>query len=192
MNIFTVNDKNAQADMLARKLPDGIIYNNKYIKGSVLRNWLIALGLEEIRTEEYFNYLSKELSLTSTSDLLEEFEFDFGINSNCFASLVAGGTNQERINSIVTMIASDGTSTESQFEYLGSLLGFNITVTSNHPTTPDQIEDRFKIFIEFDIPSNTNVFPYTFPITFGSTAVQSILQCWFAHLKPAHCIIVYI
>jgi uncharacterized protein YmfQ (DUF2313 family) len=192
MSIFKVNDGTEQANMLAQKLPNGLLYNGKYIEGTVLRKWLIALGIEEIRTEEYFNYVSDELSLTSTSGLLEEFEFDFGINSNCLSPIVATGTNQERINAIITMIASEGTSTESQFEYLAGLLGFNVVVTASHPSTPNQIDDRFKIFVEFDVIENTNLFPYTFPITFGSNSNQSILECWFATLKPAHCILVYV
>ena len=191
MNIFTENNISDQADMLARKMPDGIAYSSKYINDSVLRKWLIALGAEYLRMEEYLNYISNEFNLTSTNDLIEEFEFDYGMNSNCFQQFTLTGTIEERINAILTVIASRGTSTESDFEYIASLLGFTITVTANHPTTPNQVEDRWKIFIDVTGAVVENVFPYTFPIIFGNST-QSILECWLDQLKPAHCILVYV
>ena len=191
MNTFVENNISDQADMLARKMPDGFAYSSKYINDSTLRKWLLALGAEYLRMEEYLNYISTEFNLTTTSDLIEEFEFDYGMNSNCFTQFTLTGTIEERINAIITVIASRGTSTESDFEFIANLLGFTVTVTANHPITPNQINDRWKIFVDIAGAITENVFPYTFPIPFGNST-QSILECWFDKLKPAHSILVYV
>jgi len=200
MSGFIEHDTDTQASMLARKMPDGDAYLSKYIEGSVLRRWLIALGTEFLRLEGYMNYVCDELSLINTQFMIDEFEFDFGMNTNCFATQEKGDL-QQRIQNILTLIAAEGTSTEEQFEAIALLLGFVVDVSCCNPSgsgfpytfpiafTEDR-DERFKIYVTFpDDPDEA--FPYTFPIEFKD-ALQNILKCFFAQLKPANCIIIYV
>ncbi len=189
-DIFTVLDKEAQADSLARKLPDGKAFESKYIDDSNLRKWLVALGVECIRFEEYMNYVHNEMQVANTADLITDFEKDYGMNSNCFANQT-GLTLQERINNIFTLILSNGVSTEEQFEELGALMGFDIDVSSNSFTAPDLVADRFVIYVQINGSAPiVDAFPYTFPFPFSSASSgESILECFFKVLKPAHTII---
>jgi len=125
---FTEHNENEQADMLARKMPDGYAYLSKYIEGSLLRKWLISLGFEFARLESYMNYVCEELSLVSTQFMIDEFEIDYGMNSNCFSTQDKGDL-QQRIDNILTLIAAEGTSTAEQFEAIALRLGFIVTVS---------------------------------------------------------------
>lgn len=200
MGSFKVHTETEQADMLARKLPNGYALLSKYIEGSILRKWLISLGYEFARLEGYMNYVCEELSLISTQFMIDEFEFDYGMNSNCFSTQDKGNLEQ-RIQNILTLIASEGTSTAEQFENVASLLGFEVTVSCclsgsegfpyTFPITfLEDRDERFKIYVTFP-DDDSDAFPYTFPIEFKDP-LQNILKCFFAKLKPANCIIVYI
>ena len=102
------------------------------------------------------------------------------------------------------MIASNGTSTEEQFEELATILGFDADVSccSSEPvatgfpytfpmTFPAEVmDDRFVIYVTVNDISEDEGFPYTFPITFEDQATN-ILECFFKILKPAHTILVF-
>jgi len=188
--LFSVFNEDEQANSLARKLPDGDCFVAKYIEDCNIRLWLLALAQELIRVNDYMNYVHEEMQLTNTTDLIVDFEKDYGMNSNCFSSLT-GQTLEQRINNILTLILSKGTSTEEQFEELGALMGFDIDVSSNSFTAPNLVNDRFVIYVRINATAPVqNVFPFTFPFPFGSgTSEQSLLECFFNVLKPAHTII---
>lgn len=199
MGGFKVHSETEQADILAKKMASGEAYRALYTEGTNMRKWITAIGLEYARLEGYLNYTCEEFSLIETQFLIDEFEFDFGMNSNCFSTQPQGDL-QQRISNILTFIAADGTSTAEQFEDLALLLGFTIQVFCCEPvggfpftfpiTFVDPSQDRFKIFIA-GIDPDEDGFTYQFPITFKD-AVKNILKCFFDTLKPANCIIVYI
>lgn len=188
-DLFTVLGRDNQADTLARKLPDGQAFDAKYLDGCNLRNWLIALGLEISRFESYMNYVHNETELGSTLDLIVDYEKEYGMNSNCFADVPSGISLSQRINNILTLILSNGTSTEEQFEELATLLGFDVDVSCCK--TGDPIQDRFVIYVDVNGAPPSERFTYTFPITFGDADATNVLECFFKHIKPAHTILVF-
>lgn len=201
-DFFTVHDNETQADLLARKLPDGLALNAKYQDGSVLRRVLLALGAEYARMEAYLNYVKCELNLSTTNDLILEHEADYRMSGNCFKDQDALDI-QQRIKNILTLISARGTTTAEQFEIVADAMGFNISVESkqvgsenNFPftfpmtfTVPYDWRVRFQIFIDVqaDTPSS---FPYTFPITFAEDTT-AILVCFLETLKPSNTEIVW-
>ena len=201
-DLVKVHNSDEQADALAQKLPDGDAFSAKYIEDCNIRKWLIALGQEWVRLEEYMNYVHTDMVLSSTDDLITDWEKEYAMNANCFSQLDSQ-TLQERINNILTLILSNGTSTEEQFEELATILGYDVNVSccktqvdSGFPYTfpitfTDAKSDRFVIYVDVNGSApDSNVFPYTFPITFTESATN-LLECFFNVLKPAHTIIIF-
>ncbi len=199
---FTVHPNTEQAQMLALKLPDGDFWLAKYIEGTNLNKLLLGFGLELLRLESNLNYVSDELSLVNTNDLIDEWEKEFGIPGSCFASLSQGADIETRVNNILTKIAADGTSIEEQFEAVALSLGLVVDVIngkdySSFPFTfpmtfiADSVrEARFMIVVDLKGVSGST-FPLTFPITFGDPRV-SVLKCFFNKLKPANTKVIYV
>jgi len=199
---FTEHTQSEQADMLAIKLPQGEFWRAKYVENTTMRNLLLAMGLELLRLEENLNYVTAELSLIYTSDLIREFEIEYGIPNSCFQSLTQGQTISERINNILTIIFADDTSTETKFEQVALRLGLTVTVVSCRDyiafpivfpftfTADTERDSRFRIIVDLALVSSST-FTFTFPFTFGSALVP-VLKCLFNRLKPANCDIYYI
>ena len=76
---FTIHTEEQQADILAGKLPQGKAWTDKFTVDTVMRNLLIAYGIELIRLEGNLNYTDDELSLLRTRDLINEWEVEYGI-----------------------------------------------------------------------------------------------------------------
>jgi uncharacterized protein YmfQ (DUF2313 family) len=198
---FTLHNQTEQADSLANKMPQGKAWIDKFENDTVMRNLLIGYGLEYIRLESNLNYTDDELSLIRTQDLINEWEIEYGIDKSCFATQDKSDL-QQRIQNILVMIASNGTSTAEQFEAIALLLGVNVTVeagtallTTFSMTFPftfynDLIDARYTILVT--LPSNvTSNFTLEFTFIFGSQ-LATLLKCFFNILKPANCRIIYV
>lgn len=198
---FLIHDENTQADILAKKLPDGKAWIDKFVDSTVMRDLLIAYGIEYMRLEGNLNYTDDELSLIRTRDLIEEWEVEYGIAKSCFADQNKSDL-QARINNILVLIAANGTSTEEQFEALAALLGLNVkvspgkvllsTFTLTFPVTffDDPIDARYTIVVDFLDEIEGSRFTLQFPFLFGDARV-GLLQCFFNILKPANTQIIY-
>jgi uncharacterized protein YmfQ (DUF2313 family) len=204
MGRFTVHTEEQQAEILAKKLPDGSFWRAKHIPDSTMYKLLYAMGLELLRLEEKLNYTWDELHINDCQDMITDWEKEYGMPGSCFDSAIRSGTLEERINNILVKIAANGTSTAEQFESLAEKMGENIKVYSGGEsglfTFPfvfpikflieDERDSRFIIYIEWQDQS-PSTFPFKFPIRFG-TIGQAILICFFKKLKPANCKIIYI
>lgn len=201
---FTEHTEAQQAEILAKKLPDGDFWKAKNDTTTNLYKLLLAMGLELMRLEGNLNYAYDELHITNCQDMITDWETEYGMVGGCFDSAIRTGTLEERITNILTKIFADGTSTAEQFEALALRMGETINVYNGtepgiftfpltFPLTfliESERKARYTIYIEW-IGVSPSVFPLEFPITFG-TLSQSIIQCFFNKLKPANCKIVYI
>ena len=93
----------------------------------------------------------------------------------------------ERRRDIVVKLASLGVQTILEFEALAALFSVSVTILAgNDPAVSPAItpirDARFTLVVDF---ISLEVFPYTFPILFGSVEI-SILQCLFERLVPAN------
>lgn len=197
---FILHDQTEQADALARKIPQGKAWIDKFTEDTVMRNLLIGYGLEYMRLENNLNYTDDELSLLRTQDLINEWEVEYGIDKSCFGEQDKSDLEQ-RIKNILVMIASNGTSTEEQFEAIALLLGVEVDVeagtalltkfTMTFPFTfySDVIDARYTIVVNI-LDGLPSTFTFTFTFIFGDPRV-TLLKCFFEILKPANCRIIY-
>lgn len=226
MPTFTVHSNIEQANIIAQKLPDGYFWLAKNIdttdpeigfirftdtfpmtfeatpSRSKLRQLLLALGREYIQGEGKLNYVHDELQLLNTADLIDEWENLYGMSSSCLADLYTNPTINQRINNIVTKINLNGTSTKTQFEDVGRLLGadievkagfdcFSFPITFPYTFLADSSEDsRFIIVVDLK-GLVRSAFAYSFTFRFGGT-VFKVLDCLLNALKPANTKIYYI
>lgn len=198
---FTIHNQSEQADALANKMPRGKAWRDKFENGTVMRNLLLGYGLEYLRLENNLNYTDDELSLIRTQDMIREWEIEYGIDKSCFKDFNSEDLEQ-RIKNILVMIASNGTSTEEQFEAIAELLGITVTVeagtaylttfTMTFPFTfySDLIDARYTIVVTVPDDITTN-FTLEFTFIFGSTLL-TLLKCFFNILKPANCRVIYV
>jgi len=193
MPVFKVHDKEQQGSMLALKLPDGKFWRAKYMPDKNLRKYLIAIGTEFMRLEERFNYAGDQFNINTTTDLIDEFEREYGISTSCFANTPAGSL-QQRIDNILTIIGANGVSTEAQFEALAVILGLtDIDVSAglapeNAGLSFDDTQARFTIVVRRPA---TGGFPYQFPMKFIDPVV-TLFECFILQLKPANVRVIFV
>ncbi len=193
MPTFIEHTAEQQGDMLALKLPSGPFWRAKSIEGKNLRNYLIAIGTEYMRLEERLNYAGVQFLLTTTSDLIDEFEREYGISTSCFADTPTANLSQ-RISNILTLIGANGVSTDAQFEALAVILGLTVDVTAgldpiNAGLSVDDTQARFRIFVRQATAGAS--FTYTFPILFEDSVI-TLFQCFILILKPANVEVVFL
>jgi len=192
---FTVHTEDEQTDLLASHLPRGEALNDRYVEDSVLRNLLNGMGRELSRSEQASNVTYNETQLDTTSQLLPEFELDFGIPKSAFANL--GTTDQERIDAIRIWIGVNGISTSDQYEELAIILGLDVDVIAgwdyelaNPGFFFNEKVARNTIVVDM-VNEDVGSFTYTFTFTFGKTAI-GIMKALFETIKSASTKIIYI
>lgn len=115
-----------------------------------------------------------------TNSFIEQWEEMLGIPDSCFLNNVP---DDERRRNILIKLSSMNLQTAEDYEELGSILGLNVQVQPNVPTTP------FIWTINID-SEDPDVFPYTFPITFSEDFIE-LFQCITSKQKPAHTKLLY-
>jgi len=106
---------------------------------------------------------------------IESWEQNLGIPDSCFSIAV---DDDERRRNIIIKLAYMNFQTAEDYEKLGELLGLNVQVFPNVPATP------YQWTINID-STDTNVFTYTFPITFSKNFI-GLFECIVEKQKPAH------
>lgn len=182
--------KNQHADALARYMPDGPIFEAKFIEGSIFRGWINASSCEYVTAEGFIKLLYDEYVPQTTTELLDEWERMLGLPDDCFP---ASDDPDERRLYISAKLLARGAQTVEDFQTIADLFGVSANVIPGFDyagwTFPiTDTEKRFYIVVEF-VNSDPG-FPYTFPITFGSTTFL-FLECLFRKLKPANCEVLF-
>lgn len=195
--LLTDHDREKHADILADYLPGGRIFESKKIQDQKLRKLLIGLSGVHKEAEEKINMTSEEYDIRTTTLFIEEWEEFVGIPDDCFD--VAEDLPTRRAN-VLTKFTSLGVQTEEEFKALAATFGFTIEIKQGgdqaifplvFPTIlfETEVDARNTFIVEFTEPSPT-VFPLTFPIEFGESAL-AILECLFNKLKPATSAVIF-
>jgi len=169
-------------------LPGGEMFIAAQIAGTNQNDLLRGIGFTLLDAENFIKVYNAEFIPDNTSAFVAEWESALGIPDDCFP----GSSESDlsiRKNHILIKLASLGVQTSADFVNLATILGFpDTTVISgvNEGITPLN-EARFTIVVGFPAP-DSNIFPLDFPIPFGTTQF-AILECLFAKLKPANCVI---
>lgn len=194
--LFTRHTKEEHADVLADYLPNDDLWKAKKIDGKKLRQLLLGLALSAQKAEDQLETVWEELDPSTTTLFIDDWEKALGIPDDCFPG--TGTIEDRRLHVIIKL--SSSVQTAADFEALAALLGVTVTVQSGIASAKFPMifpvlfvgslkEARFTIVVNFTT-SVTEVFPFTFPLTFQESAI-SIIKCIFSKLKPANCNIIF-
>lgn len=176
-----------QADHIADYLPDDETFEGKIVANTNIRKILEVLGVQANRFEELLNIFTIEMDPSCAVHILEEWEKMLGIPDDCFS--VDGETLVNRQRNALIKLARMSVQTNEDFTTLANSFGVTATVQSGIDSgitfSGGDQEARFTVVISF-VGEETEVFPYTFPIAFGSVLL-GILECVFQKIKPANC-----
>ena len=191
---FLNHSQDEHRELLASYLPTGDAWAAARKPGTNLYKFVGGLAREFKRIEETTKVLKDELSPFTTTLFLSEWEAALGIPDGCFDGQ---GSNTERLSHIIAKLVYMDVDTYDDYESLAAHLGFTVKVRAGGPfgTFPFTFPilflngPRFTILVFYDDPDLFgDVFPYTFPITFGTA---NIVRCVFDKIKPANCQVVY-
>lgn len=199
-----------QVQTLAGYLPSGRAFGAKSRPGTGTYQLLQGLAGELLRSDALIQEFRDEILPDETVLFLEEWESAVGIPDHCFSGQ---GTVATRRRDVLAKLVSLGAQTEADFIYIAEqIFEVNISITRATPgggfpytfgvnvDPPDYAnqlifglsdrEARFTLIVNFDDLPLTAVFPYIFPITFGTTEMV-LIQCIFNRLKPANVDVLY-
>lgn len=186
MSLFSNGTVVNFAESLIRYIPGGTLFQGFRTQGKNQHSFILGLSPTLQTVNEFLNLYNQEIYPDTTEEFLEEWESTVGISDDCLQ--VEGLTNEERQRNIVVKLAEMNVQTSQDFVDIAAVFGVAATVVGGidpsvaPPITPDKTA-RFTIVVQF-VP--TTVFPYTFPIVFGSSAI-TILECLFLKIRPANC-----
>lgn len=169
---------------LARYHPDGKLFLGKNINSTNYHKFLRGLSEELCRAQDLLITYITEILPDQTTLLIEEYERALGIPDSCLDNT---GTVSERRRNILAKLASSGLQTSQDFIDFAKIFGY--VNPDPGEITVSQGVSKFEIIITFPV-ANSPVFPFTFPIPFGSTG-QSTVECLLTKLKPANCRITF-
>lgn len=184
---FERRDLEQYTDSLAAYVPGGSLFQAKGVDGTVFRRLLKGLAGELFRVNGLIKEYSEQIIPDETVKFITEWERTLGIPDDCFKG---GGTIDERRRDVLVKLASLGVQTIADFEAVALIFGVVVQVIPGSASgivfASKKIE-RFTIVINITLPE---VFPYTFPITFGDDTTV-LLECLFKKLKPANCQVLF-
>lgn len=190
---FDPLDKETHARLLAKHMPDGKVWENKYNPDSNFGKLVLGLACEYFRLSVLINDVLSEANINTTNQLIKEWQVSVGIPDECIGE---GGTLEEqRRNVILKLTNYGGIQTAQDFIDLAAIFGFtaNVSDAREHGVFPLRFPIRFfdsrKTAVHtilVDLEERRSVFPLEFPIEFTS-GVSGIIECLFRQLAPANC-----
>lgn len=183
-----------QARQLARHMPDGRVWVNKFKVTSMIGKLTYSLAGEWLRFQQLVSKVLAEADINNTTDLIEEWEKSVGI-PNAYFSNVGVSLERRRLQVLLMLTDFGGAQTEADFERIAELFGFtDVTVRNgnavlfpvNFPIvffSGDGKAARHTLFVM--LPSSDLVFPLTFPLQFSADS-GFILERIFRALLPAN------
>jgi uncharacterized protein YmfQ (DUF2313 family) len=164
-----------------------------------MRSLLQGLATELIRSSELLALFRDQILPDETILFLDEWEAAVGIPDDCFDGQ---GSDAKRRRDVLAKLASLGVQTAEDFKALAQIFGLGVIITggSVHGTFPftfpmilfpDERTARHTIVVDVMENPVGNVFPYTFPLTFGDP-LTTLVECLFRKLKPANCDLLFL
>lgn len=186
--MIDIHTQEKQTNSLASYFPGGPYWVAKSILGSVMRRFLQGLSREDTRVEKNLYTLLNDYLPDTTVNFLSEWERVVAIPDDCFDGT---GSNAQRRSAILVKLATLSVQTQADFVRVAAVFGITVNIIagidSALPITDP--EKRFTILIQY-VFTGANVFPFTFPFTFGSDSIN-VLTCLYNKIKPANVQIVF-
>lgn len=164
------------------------------VSTSNFRKFLDGLSAEVMTANGFLKSYQDEYDIRTTTLFIDEWESALGIPDDCFT-----GTSsiEDRRRDALAKLASLGVQTPEDFVDLAAIFGVSVTIKSGidvggFPVTfPFILGDaktlRNTIIVEYSVVTG-QLFPFTFPLTFGDPAID-LIRCLFGKLKPATAIL---
>ncbi len=185
MSLFTPQPLTRQPLYLAKHLPDGKLWENKFNISSNIGKLIKALSSGFHYIQEYIHTFYTEFGITTTDQLIEDWEKSVGIPGDCFT---ASGTLAQRRIAVEQKFSNyQGVQVASDFVRVAALFGFDIDVFPGaEKLTGTDKTIRHTIVVVLNNPATgSEFFPLGFPVVFSSQG-QTTLQCVFDTLAPAN------
>lgn len=195
--LFKLHTTDQHADSVANYLPNCRLFSpSKFNATAELRKTIYGMAGELVRAERNISDQFEQRDITTTTDLIDEWESALGIPDDVFPG--TGTLTERRAHCWIKFTMS--VQTAGDFEGLADILGYNdVTVTpfTNWQYPPYDVpffpqsppENYFTALVE-----GTNILlsvpPYDVPFDVGGGS--SVIQLLFNRLKPAHVLFIYI
>ena len=188
--LFPPKTVSQMAISFANYHPGGKLFIAKNEPLKNLQKYIQGISEEAVLANNLLNAFNEQFYPDQTIDFLQEWEKALGIPDECLE--IAGLTIQERRRDILVKLAGMAAQTAEDFEDVATAFGVASTVVGGldplvSPVIVPDKTARFTIVVIFIPPT---VFPYTFPLTFGSDEI-TVLQCLFARMAPANCQVLF-
>ena len=190
---FNSFDQQTQARQLARHMPDGAVWENKFNYESNMGNLMLGLASEYLRLSILIERVIDEADINKTNDMILEWQKSVGIPGDC---IDAGGTIEEQRRNILLKLTNfGGIQTAQEFIDLAALFGFTADVTNTRVNGVFSLDFPLRFFdsrktavhtILVDLEEERAVFALDFPIEFTS-GVTGLIECLFRKLAPSNC-----
>lgn len=194
---FKAKDQNTEARLLARHMPDGAVWENKYNQDSNIGKLILGLASEYLRLSFLIENIMDEIDINKTNDLILEWQESVGIPGDC---IDADGTLEEKRQNILLKLNNyGGVQTAQDFVDLAALFGFTASLSNGvyNGTFPLGFPIRFfdsrKAAVHtiiVDLEEQRAVFPLSFPIEFTS-GISGLIECLFRKLAPSNCQVLF-
>lgn len=190
---FSAQDNQTQARLLARHMPDGAVWQNKFNDQSNLGKLIVGLATEYFRISVMIENIMREIDINQTNDLILDWQQSVGIPDACLP--ISGTLEEQRRDILLKLTNYGGIQTAAEFVALAALFGFTASLSNGvaNGTFPLEFEVRFfdsrksaVHTIIVDLEESRAVFALDFPIEFTS-GVLGIIECLFRQLAPANC-----
>lgn len=195
IQLFKALDKEDQAYLLAKHLPQGKIWDNKFNSDSNLGKLLIGLSVEYYRTGVLLGEMASEIHIDETVKLLETWETSFGIPHSVFKTTTE--TIERRRQNIKYLLSNFwGVQTAEDFVEVAGYYGYTVTVeaaTVNH-TFPlsfpiyffSNKSVKYTIIVSYTSTEiGDSYFPLYFPYYFNEGGI-AFIESLFRILVPAN------
>lgn len=197
MILFKKHTNQEHALTLADYLPGGEVFSAKIESEKNLFLLLLGFASQYRLIEERLELTFQQYDIKTTEDFLTEWESALGIPDDCFK---ATGSFEERIRDVNVKFLADTIVTDQDFIDLAALYGISVTIkngTDNLITFPltfptefsDFLTAKFTMIVQFS-DQLSEEFPFVFPITFGTEAIE-VLKCLFRKLAPANVDVIF-
>ncbi len=179
IDIFKPPENEAEAGrILADHMPEGRAWGRKNSPGDPMNGLINGLSSVFLAVLENIFEVAGDFDINESVNLLSDWEESVGLPDEC---IFDPASIEERRENVLGRLSKDPVVTLQEFtDLIFQMTGVAATLT--------QGATRFTINVDIGL----NVFPYTFPITFGDDSRIALIQCILDRVKPANVLINYL
>tara|TARA_R110000850_G_scaffold13484_1_gene43578 strand:- start:1006 stop:1617 length:612 start_codon:yes stop_codon:yes gene_type:complete len=194
---FSAKTIETQQQLLARHLPDGKVWENKFDINTNLGKLLLGLAAEYLRISVLIEGIMRETDINQTELLISEWQTSVGIPDDCLDG--TGTLEDQRRDVLLKLTNFGGIQTAQDFVDLAALFGFTAVVSNGTQRGvfpmlfPIRFFDNRKTAVHtiiVDLEGRRDVFALSFPLPFTSS-LTGLIECLFLELRPANCQIIF-